>query len=85
MISFIDGGPAFPVTPSYDEGVNMAYSGMSLRDYFAAAAMRGILAGEPHSPEYEFEDGSAVMEGVAINAYRLADAMLKARDGETGK
>ena len=48
-----DGGPAFPVPP--DQGcatgdprdgmaVCAAGTGMSLRDYFAAAALNGILA-----------------------------------------
>jgi hypothetical protein len=34
-----DGGPAFPNAPGYE-----IYYGMTLRDYFAAAALQGLLA-----------------------------------------
>jgi hypothetical protein len=43
--------------------------GMTLRDYFAAKAMLGIL--------YEGAESSA---GIAGWAYEMADAMLKARE-----
>jgi hypothetical protein len=39
-----DGGPAFPVHRDY-EAFNPA---MSLRDYFAAKAMQGLLAAQVH-------------------------------------
>ena len=62
-----DGGPAFPtlfIEPDYGSG----YAGMTLRDYFAAAALQGNLI-EP----------TANNDEVAKWAYSLADAMLKAR------
>lgn len=62
-----DGGPAFPVR---DDA--LLSSGMSLRDYFAARAMQGIIAGEGATGEYH-EDS------VAESSYLMADAMLKAR------
>jgi DNA-directed RNA polymerase alpha subunit len=43
---------------------------MTLRDYFAAKAMQGMLA-DPNTPE--------IMD-IAGAAYEVADAMLKARD-----
>ena len=43
-------------------------TGMTLRDYFAAKAMQGIL----------FE--GLLPEETAKNAYEMADAMLKARE-----
>ncbi len=48
-------------------------SGMSLRDYFAAAAMQGLLAGC---------SGAHPSMGtvVHITAYEIADNMLAARD-----
>ena len=64
-----DGDPAFP----QKEPLTSDCHGMSLRDYFAAKAMNGLLAqsmgtalgSEPkHAAEY---------------AYAMADAMLKAR------
>jgi hypothetical protein len=45
-------------------------TGMTLRDYFAAKAMQGILA-DPNTPE--------IMD-IAGAAYEVADAMLKARE-----
>lgn len=73
-----DGGPAFPTT-TYDHsaamnGVGVSVTdapGMTLRDYFAAKAMVGILA-DPDGGKWEDDT-------VAQAAYRLADAMLKAR------
>jgi hypothetical protein len=44
-------------------------SGMSLRDYFAAKAMQVFLTSE-----------NGTMESDAEAAYRMADAMLKARE-----
>jgi hypothetical protein len=44
---------------------------MTLRDYFAAKAMQGILVGIECDP--------ATVPHVAESAYILADAMLKAR------
>ena len=68
MKTFNDGGPAFPVTT--DHGSVYALPGMTLRDYFAAKALQGMLAdkssGYPHR-EY------------ACDAYSLADAMLAER------
>ena len=59
------GGAAFP-TPH-----DPLYLGMSLRDYFAAKAMQGMLACEMlRATEQEF----------AYRAYMVADAMLKARN-----
>ena len=61
------GGPAFPV-PGLHE--NNDYDGMTLRDYFAAKAMQGLVVDGV---------GSLMDEELADWAYRLADAMLKAR------
>ena len=49
-------------------------AGMTLRDYFAAKAMQGLLAGL-------LADGMDIKwQGVAEDAHRMADAMLKARE-----
>lgn len=78
------GGPAFPLhTAEWHEEVNQkGYAqhdftmGMTLRDYFAAKAMQGMLAANGDSNGYlEYEEKT-----VAANAYRLADAMLKSRE-----
>jgi predicted RNA polymerase sigma factor len=59
------GGPAFP--ESGPRGQAVGGEGMTLRDYFAAKAMQGILF-EGLEPEQ-----------TAKHAYDMADAMLKAR------
>jgi hypothetical protein len=47
--------------------------GMDLRDYFASDAMKGLIAGL-------LADGQDIKwESIAVDAYRQADAMLKAR------
>jgi len=46
---------------------------ISLRDYFAALALQGILA-NPTAEELSFE-------ACAMDAYQHADAMLQARKG----
>ena len=71
------GGPAFPYS-ALQPGGPMMYAdseGMTLRDYFAAKAMQGILAGT-HPIVKETEP----LPTVARVAYAQADAMLKARD-----
>ncbi len=78
-----NGGPAFPVAEVYDErGGNYTQygsEGMTLRDYFAAKAMQGIIAsGNLHSVR-SLEEENAMIEMVAIAAHRYADAMLKER------
>lgn len=50
-----------------------AVGGATLRDYFAAAAMQGMVA-QP-------ESGGWPAEGIAKAAYQQADAMLAARKG----
>ena len=80
------GGPAFPFVcdADFDYG-----TGMTLRDYFAAKAMQGIIC----TPINEYDDGHAAvylsdglsfsdgMRGsVAAASYAMADAMLKARE-----
>ena len=64
------GGPAFPCHPGIE---NPLYDGMSLRDYFAAKAMQGILTATL-TPNTVWSQDEA-----AETAYNVADAMLKAR------
>jgi hypothetical protein len=63
-------GPAFPRTQYPNE------TGMTLRDYFAAKALQGLLA----DPE-PFEDcGEGLPMAYAYEAYVYADAMLRERE-----
>ena len=67
------GGPAFPQSSVEQLASKFNVQGMTLRDYFAAKAMQGYLG----SPEWLREVSP---QGTAEAAYRVADAMLKARE-----
>jgi hypothetical protein len=71
-----DGGPAFPFFRDWDDhhgGGRESCDGMSVRDYFAAKAMHAMLNTELR------KDMWASVEKIAQDAYKQADAMLKAR------
>ena len=74
------GGPAFPsgkIDALRNEVSSPVYYGMSLRDYFAAAALTGILAAHAHpNSAGPAKDAPEVH---ADSAYRLADALLAQR------
>ena len=59
--------PAFPCHPDID---NKLFDGMTLRDYFAAKAMQGMMS----DPNLDM-----VCNKVAQLSYNMADAMMKAR------
>lgn len=82
MSAHDDGGPAFPHVGeqfNHDIGERETVTtapGLSVRDYFAAKALAGMLA----NPEQDYApliDDKVPM--LASEAYRLADAMLEAR------
>ena len=73
-----DGGPAFPC--GHQETYNREV-GMSLRDYFAAAALQGYRCGFWQWYKSVGESGKlADPTSMAEWAYADADAMLKERD-----
>lgn len=72
-----DGGPAFPFVEPADPGVNVA-PGMSLRDHYAGQAMQACLQG--HIAHHGHENYWPVVD-MAVHAFSVADAMLKARGG----
>ncbi|SFQ46484.1 hypothetical protein SAMN05216229_12343 [Geopseudomonas sagittaria] len=70
----IDGGPAFPIK----EHLDSYWSGMTLRDYFAAKALAALIS----SVKERFDLGESYPDNnlrFAKTAYAIADAMLKAR------
>lgn len=76
-----DGGPAFPEMIRSPDGELIGMeSGMTLRDWFAGMALQGDLAGETEHFRTEATNKHTREENLAINAYRIADAMLKARE-----
>ena len=62
-----DGGPAFPTPAGIQHN-----DGITLRDYFAAAALQGILSSTQ----------TGHLQIIAKDAYGMADAMLKAREAK---
>lgn len=71
--------PAFPTT-QYANGISPSGfdSGMTLRDYFAAKAMQGLIINldlRPNTPNI----GIVGMD-IGAFSYWMADAMMKARD-----
>lgn len=84
-----DGGPAFPVECTWtDEGImgkqtgpsSGMYTGLTLRDYFAAAALQGLIAYPDDMTGIANDEDW--MPTLSTRAYKYADAMLEAREKE---
>ncbi|CAB5567649.1 MULTISPECIES: hypothetical protein [Providencia] len=69
------GGAAFPV-PAIE--LHGTHTGMTLRDYFAAKAMNAMISTIP-LPWSLREQYEGDFYNTAQSAYKMADAMLKAR------
>lgn len=75
MISINDGGPAFPMG-YHPEGNSADHFGMTIRDYFAAAALQGLIASRGSmSTRFLAEDDASYV-------YEIADAMIRAREAK---
>lgn len=77
-----DGGPAYPAVfppEMFDpRGDNRHVFGMSVRDFFAAAALQGIMSSHhPGSGQVDWQNHAA------RDAYSMADAMLRQRHKDT--
>ncbi len=85
MVNKENGGPAFPQTIDDMGTLGPITTGMSLRDYFAAAALTGILSSEAEDYEHQVEKdihGKAIrsyQEVISDIAYKNADAMIAER------
>ena len=64
------GGPMFPAPVT--KPLENYYPGISIRDYFAAKALQGMLA--------ENGGGALSNDKLAAYAYNIADEMLRARE-----
>lgn len=67
-----DGGPAFP-SKANPGTYQVSHYGMTLRDYFAAKAMQGVLASPLHA-------STETAKQMAEASYIMADAMLEQRN-----
>jgi hypothetical protein len=70
-----DGGPAFPFREHFGGSGYERFPGMTLRDYFAAAALQGWCA---------CPTTAGTEQDAAELAYRYADAMIAARERKEG-
>ena len=72
---------AFPGTPTFDQDANRTVwqEGMDLRDYFAAKAMAALIT----TPKEITNNGFRIKNetGFSEMAYKMADAMMEARNG----
>ena len=78
------GGPAFPrprsARPKDERFPDSAQEGMSLRDWFAGQALAGAIAASANETADPAISTQGYAELMARGSYRLADAMLKARE-----
>ena len=75
MIGRYTGGPAFPVKDDRDH-----FNGMTLRDYFAAKALEGLISKMAFELHADHEKAKEVHHCLAQSAYSYADAMLAERE-----
>ena len=80
------GGPAFPhvadiVQMQGNSAIVKSFTqnGMTLRDYFAAQALQSLMQNFLAN-KLDLKDPMNWMDGLAGDAYSMADAMLKARE-----
>ena len=66
--------PAFP-NPHY-----INHKGMTMRDYFAAKALQGMSANPADVHDADQETYDEYVEEISRCAYKMADAMMKARE-----
>jgi hypothetical protein len=66
--------PALPISRELDGEFIYQAKGLTIRDYFAAKAMSYWLS---------IPIGKDSLNNVSVESYRVADAMLKARDGNS--
>ncbi len=70
--------PAFPmIKPSGCDTYGLQYRGLSIRDYFATAAMQGWLASWPKTQAHPVDKNEQQAE--AKRCYAIADAMIAER------
>ena len=79
-----DGGPAHPHPVRNEQCEWDVATGMTLRDWFAGQALAAMItatsAGQ-HNALNGKPVGTSIYDAMAMDAYALADAMLRARKG----
>ena len=79
MSKINNGGQAFPsgFVENEKDQIDALHKGMTLRDYFAAKAMQGLVASCNNQDRLE---GILGFRKISEAAYVAADSMLKARN-----
>ena len=76
----VSGGPAFP-TPRKPNSTQGGDPGMSLRDYFAAAALQRLCSSGLDATNAQTD---SVRRTLALTAYGLAESMIAERKRRQG-
>lgn len=71
----LDGGPAFPV----NDDMRTVY-GMTLRDWFAGQVIANTYLRYANEADVKGWHNDRWREGIAVEAYMIADAMIAARE-----
>jgi hypothetical protein len=69
-----------PAFPQYQPHPDPFSHGMTLRDYFAAKALQGMFANPADGHENYDLNYEDYTKEIARCAYKMADAMMKARE-----
>ena len=72
MMGHKNDSEAFPRVVKLENGAILEFPGMSLRDYFAAAALTGVLSNGKEYIDFDYED-------LAAYTWKMADHMLEFR------
>lgn len=75
----MDNPPAFPLVSD----IIGHCDGMTLRDWFAGRALSAIITATSNGQHFPAREGRSVVEGMAFDAYGLADLMLAYRAKDT--
>ncbi len=76
-----NGGPAFPCHWRNQPNDAPQVMGMTLRDYFAAKVMQGLLSNSALMERaYQLRDVKEIVHNSAAEAYEMADVMLAERE-----
>jgi hypothetical protein len=76
----MDNPQAFPLATTAE---TIDTPGMTLRDWFAGQALGAIITATSNGQHYPAREGQSLIEGMAQDAYELADTMLAERAKET--
>ena len=72
------GGAAFPrISDGYRDGID--HNGMTLRDYFAANAVAGLIQLQAQFEDKDAPANATLADIIAMQAYVIADAMIAER------